>query len=177
VQTLPRATRQIGAWIEQTFEIVYESRSGLNALLHRRGLDYHAPDVIPCKLDVAKQDAFIKHYENFLNGLGDDEAVVFVDAVHSAHAARPVACGASPFARLQSTTTGSSARASSAVADGFSLVPQPMRNWGLLAFSIDSSRKPARLTPCLWRTPHEDSIGGHRRRRFRRACGLFGRTG
>jgi transposase len=34
---LPRSTRQIGAWIEKEFGLVYESRSGLVALLHRLG--------------------------------------------------------------------------------------------------------------------------------------------
>ncbi|MGB8488821.1 MAG: helix-turn-helix domain-containing protein, partial [Xanthobacteraceae bacterium] len=41
--TLPRSTRQVGAWIEQEFGLVYESRSGLIALLHRLGLEYHKP--------------------------------------------------------------------------------------------------------------------------------------
>ena len=49
--TLPRSTRQIGAWIEKEFGLVYESRSGLIALLHRLGLEYHKPSVIPRKLD------------------------------------------------------------------------------------------------------------------------------
>ena len=48
--TLPRSTRQVGAWIEQEFGLVYESRSGLIALLHRLGLEYHKPNVIPTKL-------------------------------------------------------------------------------------------------------------------------------
>jgi transposase len=38
---LPRSTRQIGAWIETEFGLVYESRSGLVALLHRLGLGHH----------------------------------------------------------------------------------------------------------------------------------------
>ena len=33
--TLPRSTRHIGAWIAKEFGLVYESRSGLIALLHR----------------------------------------------------------------------------------------------------------------------------------------------
>ena len=37
---LPRSTRQIGAWIEKEFGLVYETRSGLIALLHRLGLEY-----------------------------------------------------------------------------------------------------------------------------------------
>ena len=92
--SLPRSTRQIGAWIEQEFGLVYESRSGLIALLHRLGLAYHKPNVIPRKLDEAKQKAFIASYDSLLNSLGDDEAVLFADAVHPTHAARPVGCWA-----------------------------------------------------------------------------------
>ena len=92
--TLPRSTRQVGAWIEQEFGLVYESRSGLIALLHRLGLEYHKPNVIARKLDVAKQKAFIESYEKLLNSLGDNEAVLFADAVHPTHAARPVGCWA-----------------------------------------------------------------------------------
>ena len=90
--SLPRNTRQIGGFIEKEFGIVYESRSGLIALLHRLGLEYHKPEVIPRRLDEAKQKAFIEGYEKLLNSLGDDEAVLFADAVHPTHAARPVGC-------------------------------------------------------------------------------------
>jgi len=92
--TLPRSTRHVGAWIEREFGLVYESRSGLIALLHRLGLEYHKPNVIARKLDVAKQKAFIESYEKLLNSLGDNEAVLFADAVHPTHAARPVGCWA-----------------------------------------------------------------------------------
>ena len=92
--TLPRTTRQVGAWIEREFGLVYESRSGLIALLHRLGLEYHKPNVISRKLDEGKQKAFIAGYEKLLNSLGDNEAVLFADAVHPTHAARPVGCWA-----------------------------------------------------------------------------------
>ena len=91
---LPRSTRQIGAWIEKEFGLVYESRSGLIALLHRLGLEYHKPDIIPRKLDKEKQLAFIESYDNLLNSLADNEAVLFADAVHPTHAARPAGCWA-----------------------------------------------------------------------------------
>jgi transposase len=42
--SLPRSTRQIGAYGEKEFGVVYESRCGLIALLHRLGLEYHKPD-------------------------------------------------------------------------------------------------------------------------------------
>jgi transposase len=92
--TLPRSTREIGAFIERKFGLVYESRSGLIALLHRLGLEYHKPQVIARKLDEEKQQAFIEGYDKLLNSLGDDEAVLFADAVHPTHAARPVGCWA-----------------------------------------------------------------------------------
>jgi len=92
--TLPRSTRQVGAYIEKEFGVIYESRSGLIALLHRLGLEYVKPETIGRKLDPAKQKAFIETYHNVLNSLGPDEAVLFVDAVHPTHAARPVGCWA-----------------------------------------------------------------------------------
>jgi transposase len=92
--TLPRSTRRVGAWIKQKFGHVYESRSGLIALLHRLGLEYHKPEVIPRKLDEETQKAFIASYDKVLNSLGDDEVVLFADAVHPTHAARPVGCWA-----------------------------------------------------------------------------------
>jgi transposase len=92
--TLPRSTRQVGAWIAKEFGLIYESRSGLIALLHRLGLEYHKPEVISRKLDEKTQKAFIDAYEDTLNSMGDDEVVAFVDAVHPTHAARPVGCWA-----------------------------------------------------------------------------------
>ena len=91
---LPRTTRQVGAWIEKEFGFVYASRSGLIALLHRLELEYHKPTVIPRKLNEEKQKAFIASYEKLMNSLGEDEAVLFADAVHPTHAARPVGCWA-----------------------------------------------------------------------------------
>ena len=88
VRTLPRSTRHVGAWIEKEFGLVYESRLGLITLLHRLGLEYHKPNVIPRKLNEEKQKAFISSYEYLLNSLGDDEAVMFADAVHPTNAAR-----------------------------------------------------------------------------------------
>src|SRR5271170_5673031 len=90
----PRSTGQIGAWIASEFGVEYESRSGLVALLHRLGLEYRKPEVIPRHLDETKQRAFIKLYEKLMNALGADEAVLFVDAVHPTHGARAAGCWA-----------------------------------------------------------------------------------
>jgi hypothetical protein len=72
---LPRTAREFGAWIEAECDITYESRSGLIALLHRLGMEH--------KLDPEKQTAFIASYDNLLNHIGDDEPVLFGDAVHA----------------------------------------------------------------------------------------------
>jgi transposase len=93
-ETLPRTTCHVGAWIEREFGIAYESRSGLIALLHRLDMEHRKPKAVSRKLDPAKQAAFIKAYETLLNGLEDDEAVLFADAVHPMHAVRPVGCWA-----------------------------------------------------------------------------------
>ena len=93
-EILPRTTRQIGAWIEQEFEIAYEGRSGLIALLHRLGIEHRKPAAVSRKMSPAAQEAFIRHYNDLLNGLADDEAILFADAVHPTHAARPVGCWA-----------------------------------------------------------------------------------
>jgi transposase len=60
----PRSTRQVGAFIAREFGLVYESRSGLIALLHRLDLEYHKPNVIPRKLDEDKQKAFIEERQD-----------------------------------------------------------------------------------------------------------------
>ena len=93
-ETLPRTTRQVGAWIERECGVDYQSRSGLIALLHRLGMEHRKPKAISRKLDPAKQKAFIEAYDALLNQLSANEAVVFVDAVHPTHAVRPVGCWA-----------------------------------------------------------------------------------
>ena len=45
------------------------------------GSNITSPDVIPRKLDIEKQKAFIEEPNNLLNSLPDNEAVLFVDAV------------------------------------------------------------------------------------------------
>ena len=93
-ETLPRTTREVGAWIEKECGIAYQGRSGLIALLHRLGREHRKPKTVSRKLDPEKQAAFIKSYEELLNHLDADEAVLFADAVHPTHSVRPVGCWA-----------------------------------------------------------------------------------
>ncbi|HEY0379889.1 MAG TPA: winged helix-turn-helix domain-containing protein, partial [Pyrinomonadaceae bacterium] len=78
-ETLPRTTREVGAWIEQAFGVVYQSRSGLIALLHRLGLEHRKPQAVSRKLDPARQKAFIDTYTALLKTplrANDDETQV-----------------------------------------------------------------------------------------------------
>jgi transposase len=99
-ETLPRTTREVGAWIGAECGIEYQSRSGLIALLHRLGMEHRKPKAVSRKLDPETQAAFIEAYEALLNRLSDDEAVLFVDAVHPTHAVRPVGCWAPKDTKL-----------------------------------------------------------------------------
>jgi transposase len=91
---LPRTTREVGAWIVAECGIEYQTRSGLIALLHRLGMEHRKPKAISRKLDPAKQAAFIKGYEDLMNRIFADEAVIFADAAHPTHAVRAVGCWA-----------------------------------------------------------------------------------
>jgi hypothetical protein len=55
-------------------------------------MEHRKPKAVSSKLDPDKQAAFIKKYENLPSTIGDDEAVLFGDAVHPTHAVRPVGC-------------------------------------------------------------------------------------
>lgn len=60
--------------------------------LHRLGLAYRKPKIIPRKLDPRKQEEFIALYQRILNALPADEAILFGDAVHPTHSVRPSRC-------------------------------------------------------------------------------------
>ena len=93
IATLPRTTSVVGEWIEKTYGIDY-TRSAIIKLLARLGMEYRKPKAVPAKLNPAKQAAFIKAYNDLLNNLADDEAIMFADAVHPTHEARPAGCWA-----------------------------------------------------------------------------------
>ena len=93
-EALPRTSHMIGAWIEKTFGVVYESTTGITDLLHRLEIEYRKPDVVSRKMDPQKQAAFIQEYEKLLNNLPPGDVVLFADAVHPTHAVRPAGCWA-----------------------------------------------------------------------------------
>lgn len=83
-----RSVREIMAYIEAELGVRY-SRSGCIRLMGRQGFEYRKPKALPKWADEAVQADFIKHYEALLNGLGEDEAIYFADAVHPEYQSKP----------------------------------------------------------------------------------------
>jgi transposase len=61
-ETLPRIAGEVGEWIEKSLGVSYTC-SALVKPLTRLGFRYRKPQLIPRKLDPAKQQAFIDDYE------------------------------------------------------------------------------------------------------------------
>ena len=57
--------------------------------MNRIGFDWKKPESVPCKIDAGTQQRFIDAHEDLRNSLGPDEAVIYVDAVHPTHQAKP----------------------------------------------------------------------------------------
>lgn len=91
---VPRSTREVGGFIEHRFGVRFASRSGLILLLRQLGFEHRKPTALSSRMDPDKQRQFIAAYDNLLNHLPGDEMVMFTDAVHPVHGARPVGCWA-----------------------------------------------------------------------------------
>lgn len=85
---LARSAVEICAYILAEYGQRY-CPSGAAKLMHRLGFVYKKPYSLPAQADEARQEAFIAHYEALMTRLGDDEMVVFSDAVHPTHQSRP----------------------------------------------------------------------------------------
>jgi transposase len=87
-EALPTSTTEIGQFIKERFGVDY-GRSGIIKLMNRIGFDWKKPVAVASKIDVETQQKFIDAHEDLRNSLGPDEAVVYVDAVHPTHQAKP----------------------------------------------------------------------------------------
>lgn len=79
--------REIKHFIESTYQIKY-SLNGTIKLLHNLGFVYKKPKLVPGKLDNAKQEEFIKQYQELKASLKETEALYFMDSVHPQYQAR-----------------------------------------------------------------------------------------
>ena len=62
---------------------------GTTKLLHRLGFSYKKPKVIPGKADRAKQEAFLKTYEETKAKLEANDRIYFLDSTHPEHNTKP----------------------------------------------------------------------------------------
>ncbi len=79
---------QIVSYIKKKHLVLILRVSGLHKWLHRNGFTYKKPKGRPHKIDVQKQDAFIKEYETQNRTAVSDEPIMFMDSVHPTQATK-----------------------------------------------------------------------------------------
>jgi transposase len=57
----------------------------LNDLLHLFGFTYHKPKPVPANVDPYVQELFIRKYRRFRKTMGENDVMLFADAVHPTH--------------------------------------------------------------------------------------------
>jgi transposase len=78
---------EIAAYIKASFNIDY-SIPGLNKWLHQHRFSYKQPKAVPHKFDPQQQAQFIEDYTALKASLGEDEPLLFMDAVHPTQATK-----------------------------------------------------------------------------------------
>ena len=77
-------TSAVIAWVEKNLSIKY-TPSGARDLLHRLGYEFKKPKLVPGNPDREAQEIFVEQYKYFMENKPENEAVLFVDAVHPEH--------------------------------------------------------------------------------------------
>jgi transposase len=70
--------------VKQKYRVEYHL-SGMTKWLKQHEFVYKKPKRVPGKLDVAKQEVFIKAYEELKETIAEDEEIYFSDATHPQH--------------------------------------------------------------------------------------------
>lgn len=83
-----RTAKEVADHTNKTYDIVF-SVIGVTKLLHRLGFTYKKPKIIPGKADRAKQEAFLRTYEETKKSLGPHDRMYFADATHPLHNTQP----------------------------------------------------------------------------------------
>ena len=83
-EQLFHTTKEIVAYVELTFGVIYKIGGMLN-LLHRLGFSYKKTKIIPGKADPEKQVKFLECYEELKKGLKPGDKVYFMDGCHPYH--------------------------------------------------------------------------------------------
>lgn len=74
-------TASIVALVRERFGVSY-SIPGMNKWLHRNGFSWKKPTSVPHKFNEEKQQQFMGEYEALKLAAGDNEPILFMDAVH-----------------------------------------------------------------------------------------------
>jgi len=78
---------EIVMYIKERYGVSY-TVSGMHKWLHRNGFSYKKPKGRPHKADAELQKQFIAEYEVLKETVGDDEPILFMDAVHPTQATK-----------------------------------------------------------------------------------------
>lgn len=76
--------KDIVSYIKKQYGVAY-SVIGVTKLLHRLGFTYKKPKIIPGKADRAKQEAFLKKYQEIKANLKEHDKIYFLDSTHPTH--------------------------------------------------------------------------------------------
>lgn len=87
----PRTAKEALDHIHKTYGFVY-SVIGVTKLLHRLGFSYKKPKIVPGKVDILKQRAFLKTYQETKANLDSNDRIYFLDSTHPQHNTKP-SCG------------------------------------------------------------------------------------
>lgn len=78
---------QIVLYIKERFNVTY-TVAGLHKWLHRNGFSYKKPKGLPHKADPELQKQFVEKYNQLKQAVGDEEPILFMDAVHPTQATK-----------------------------------------------------------------------------------------
>lgn len=81
----------IVSYVSHTFGKQY-SRTGMTEWLQKHGFTFKKPEKVPGKLDPVKQERFIEEYKRLKEGLGSNDELLFLDAIHPEYQSQAV-CG------------------------------------------------------------------------------------
>jgi len=83
-----RTAKDVAEHIRKTYGIPF-SLIGITKLLHRLGFTYKKPKIIPGKADRAKQEEFLKTFEETKAKLEANDRIYFLDSTHPEHNTKP----------------------------------------------------------------------------------------
>ncbi|KHD28693.1 DDE endonuclease [Xenorhabdus nematophila] len=86
-ENLLHTTAQIVDYIRTRWQVMF-TVPGITKWLHRQGFSYKKPKGVPHKLDADKQQKFRDDYQALKDKVGQDEPILFIDAVHPTQATK-----------------------------------------------------------------------------------------